>query len=96
VQKVGDNGYKIELPSDINISATFNVGDLTHYIEDEDQNHEDLKANPLQEGKVDTGQVTQRNLVNHIKALVRNRPMVTIAQGFQGISLLKSLLTLSP
>ena len=37
VQKVGDNAYKIELPGDMNISATFNVRDLPPYIEDEDE-----------------------------------------------------------
>jgi len=35
VSKVGDNGYKVELPGDMNISVTFNVGDLTPYIEHE-------------------------------------------------------------
>ena len=36
VQRVGGNAYKVELPGDTNISITFNVGDLTPYIEDED------------------------------------------------------------
>jgi len=40
---------KIELPGDINTSVTFNVGDLTPYIEDEDEGIEDLKVNPLQQ-----------------------------------------------
>jgi len=35
VQKVKDNAYKIELTSDMNISATFNVGNLSPLIEDE-------------------------------------------------------------
>jgi len=47
VQSIGDNAYKVELPSDINISATFNVGDLTPYIEDEDEGIGDLRVNPL-------------------------------------------------
>jgi len=34
----------------MNIYATFNVGDLTPYIEDEDEGIEDLRANPLQGG----------------------------------------------
>jgi len=32
------------------IFATFNVRDLTPYIEDKDEVHEDLRANPLQGG----------------------------------------------
>ena len=47
VQRVGDNAYKVELPGDMNISAAFNVRDLTPYIKDEDENIGDLRANPL-------------------------------------------------
>ena len=47
VQKVGENAYKIKLSSDMNISITFDVGDLTPYIKDED-NREDFRVNPLQ------------------------------------------------
>jgi len=45
---VGDNAYRIELLSDMNISITFDVRDLTLYIKNEDENHEDFRANPLQ------------------------------------------------
>jgi len=50
VQRVGDNAYKRELLGDMNISTTFNVEDLTPYIEDEDEGNEDLRENPLQGG----------------------------------------------
>ena len=53
VQRVRDNAYKVELSDDMNISTTFNVEDLTPYIEDEDEDVGDFKANPLQERKVD-------------------------------------------
>ena len=56
VQKVGDNAYKIELLDEMNIFATFNVGDLTPYTKDKDEGCEDLRANPLQ-GEVDAEQV---------------------------------------
>jgi len=46
MQKVGDNAYKIELAGEMNIPATFIVRDLTPCIEDEDEGHEDLRANP--------------------------------------------------
>jgi len=48
MQKVGDNTYKIELADDMNIFTTFNVGDLTPYIEDKDEGREDLRANSIQ------------------------------------------------
>ena len=47
VQKVGDKAYKIELLGDMNISTTFNVRDLTPYIEDDKEGYEDLRANPF-------------------------------------------------
>jgi len=37
VQKVGDNAYKIEVSSDIKISTTFTIENLTPYIEDKDE-----------------------------------------------------------
>jgi len=80
VQKVGDNAYKIKLPDEMKISIIFNVGDLTLYIEDEDGGHEDLrKENPSSGGKVDAEQVTQGNLLNHVKAIVLMGHMVIIA-----------------
>ena len=41
VQKVGENAYKIELLGDMQISATYNVGDLTPYLEDNEEHDED-------------------------------------------------------
>ena len=49
-ERIGDNAYKLELLRDMNVSTTFNVGDLTPYVEDD---FEDLRANPSQEGEVD-------------------------------------------
>ena len=45
VQMVGGNASKIELSYDMNIFATFNVRDLSPYIEDEENNIEDLREN---------------------------------------------------
>ena len=46
--KGGRYAYKIELLGDMNISATFNVRDLITYIEDKDEDNEDLRENSLQ------------------------------------------------
>jgi len=51
--RIGDNAYKLELPGNTNISATFNVGDLSPYLEDGPL--EDLRANPSQPEEVDAG-----------------------------------------
>ncbi|PKI72282.1 hypothetical protein CRG98_007356 [Punica granatum] len=47
-EKVNDNAYKIELPDDYSVSATFNVRDLSPYFEDEE--YLDLRANPFEPG----------------------------------------------
>jgi len=53
--KVGANAYKLELPGDMAVSATFNVGDLSPYIEDE-IDFGNLRVNPLKGGEGDTDQ----------------------------------------
>ena len=50
LEVVNDNAYKLELPEGMNTSSTFNVGDLTPYLEDEEQG-DDLRANHIQEGE---------------------------------------------
>jgi translation initiation factor IF-1 len=53
LQRVGENAYKLELPGDYGVSATFNVADLVPYLAvDEDL---DSWANPFKEGGVDAG-----------------------------------------
>ena len=93
VQMVGDNGYKVELSGDMNISPTFNVGGFTPYIEVEDEGIEDLRANSLWGREVDAEQATQSNLLNHMKTLVRIWPMMTYKHKIQGFGLSKSLWT---
>jgi len=43
----GSNTYKLELPRDMTIFATFNVGDLSPYVED-DIGFGDLRANSFE------------------------------------------------
>ncbi|XP_031253760.1 uncharacterized protein LOC116111757 [Pistacia vera] len=51
VERVNDNAYKVELPSEYwGVSATFNVGDLSPYLEDD----LDLRENHSQPGEDDT------------------------------------------
>ena len=35
IARVNDNAYKVELPGDYRVHATFNVGDLSPYLDDD-------------------------------------------------------------
>uniref|UniRef100_A0A2N9IVE3 CCHC-type domain-containing protein n=1 Tax=Fagus sylvatica TaxID=28930 RepID=A0A2N9IVE3_FAGSY len=54
LQRIGENAYKIELPGDYGVSATFNVSDLSPYYEDQ-EDQVDLGASLHQPGEIDTG-----------------------------------------
>jgi hypothetical protein len=51
IEKVNDNAYKVDLPGNYNVSATFNVKDLTPYLDDDDDS--DLRTNHFQPGADD-------------------------------------------
>jgi hypothetical protein len=51
IEKVNDNAYKVDLPGDYNVSATFNVKDFTPYLDDDDDF--DLRTNHFQPGADD-------------------------------------------
>jgi hypothetical protein len=53
LQRIGENAYKIELPGEYGVSATFNVSDLAPYEEIEETT--DLRASPHQPGEPDMG-----------------------------------------
>ena len=48
LERINDNAYKLDLPGEYNVSATFNVTDLSPFVVGED-----LRANPSQEGRND-------------------------------------------
>ena len=51
VEKINDNAYKLELPSEFGVSPTFNISDLQPYLGEEDE--AELRTTPLQEGEDD-------------------------------------------
>jgi len=57
------------------VLATFNVGDLSPYVEDNFEDPLDLRANPLEEGEVDVEQGIVKSSYNQIitKALIKPR-----------------------
>jgi len=59
IEKVGSNAYKLQLLGDIVVSTTFNIGDLSPYIEDTIEDPLDLMSNPFEEGEDNTEASTQ-------------------------------------
>jgi len=58
LKRVRDNAYKLQLPQDMAIVATFAVGDLSPYIKDCFEDPPNLRAKPLEEVKDDVEQGT--------------------------------------
>ena len=61
LQRIGENAYKIELPGDYGVSATFNVSDLFPYYEDQ-EDQVDLGASLHQPGETDTSVSSKANM----------------------------------
>ena len=55
IEKVGSHAYKLQQLGDIAVSATFNMVDLSPYVEDTVEDPSDLRSNPSEEGEVDAG-----------------------------------------
>jgi len=53
LEGINDNAYKVDLPGEYRVSTTFNVADLSPYLEDDYP--EDLRVNSLPEGENDGG-----------------------------------------
>ena len=59
IEKVGSNDYKLQLSGHMAISATFNIGDLSPYVDDPIEDPSDLRSNPSEEREVDAGAYPQ-------------------------------------
>ena len=51
IEKINDNAYKVDLPGDYEVSATFNVADLSPFIPD--FSPQDLRSKSFQQGEDD-------------------------------------------
>ena len=69
-KSIRDNAYKLELPGDIHVSATFNVGDLAAYVKDD---FKDLNANPSQEGEANAYQAPSQ-LLSTPSSIPKSKP----------------------
>ena len=65
LERINDNAYKVELPGEYGVSATFNVADLNSYLEDVFL--EDLRLNTLQQGESDGDDCTKSILAKILK-----------------------------
>jgi len=43
IEKVGNSAYTLQLPGDMAVSATFNIGNLSPYVEDIVEDHSNLR-----------------------------------------------------
>lgn len=80
LERYGDNAYKIDLPGEYGVAATFNIGDLSPYLEDEDV--QELRTIPFEEGeddvKSDTNpQVLLSTNLNHNKGEIHGLKIST-------------------
>jgi hypothetical protein len=51
LEKINDNAYKLELPTEFGVSPTFNISDLRRYLGEEDEVPSRMTSN--QEGEDD-------------------------------------------
>jgi hypothetical protein len=61
LEKINDNAYKLELPSEFWVSPTFNIADLKPYLGEEDEL--ESRTTPLQEGE-DDEDITSIHTIN--------------------------------
>ncbi|XP_074313684.1 uncharacterized protein LOC141648874 [Silene latifolia] len=79
IEKINDNAYKLELPGDYSVHATFNGGDLSPYFDDDGL--AELRAIPSQEGGDDTSTVDEV-ILNSVQGEGSNpRPVDMVAVG---------------
>ncbi|KAH0716261.1 hypothetical protein KY284_009166 [Solanum tuberosum] len=75
LERIGDNAYQLDLPGEFQVSATFNVSDLSHF--DADLNS---RTNSLQEEGNDSIQRSSTPLKDKDEALETPRRLITRSQ----------------
>jgi len=62
IEKVGSNASKLQLPGDMVVSVTFNIGELSSYVGDSLKEPLDWRSNPCEEGEFNVGTYPQETL----------------------------------
>ena len=65
IEKINDNAYKLELPPKFGVSPSFNISDLSTYLEEEDEL--EPRTTPIHEGE-DDEDITTTDTNNTSKA----------------------------
>ena len=73
MEKIGPNAYKVDLPSDYGISATFNVSDLSPYF-DEDEELPSLRSSSHLVGENDGDHLAQTSTIANKLKEVQKKP----------------------
>ena len=76
LERINDNAYKVDLPGEYGVSATFNVADLSPYFEDDYLVN--LRANSPQHGENDGGPSPSMNLISRFKIKSKIQEWVNI------------------
>jgi hypothetical protein len=72
IEKINDNAYKLELPSEFGVSPTFNILDLRPYLGEEDEL--ESRTTPIQEGE-DDEDITTMDIHNTSPADIQGPPI---------------------
>ena len=66
IEKINDNAYKLDLPSEYQVSATFNVTDLSLFDAGDEF---DSRTNPFQEGGNDENSTKANNVQDQLQGV---------------------------
>jgi hypothetical protein len=89
LEKINDNAYKLELPSEFGVCPTFNISDLKPYLGEEDEL--EYRTTPIQEGRMMRTsllciQCKDRSL-EHVRDSWISRYVLTLSIIFQNLHL---------
>ena len=82
VSKINDNAYKVELPSEYGVHATFNVGDLSPYLDDD--GIAELRSIPFKGGGDDTSMDYDELSINSNTSELEPKDLAQALQAFNG------------
>ena len=78
---INNNAYKVDLPSDYGVSATFNVADLSPY--EADDYPSDLRTKSSQQGEDDGGPSTSPSQVQMVQNNSTIKSIFTAKENFE-------------